>query len=137
MVSILVDTNVIVDHLLGREPFASDADALVKAIESGQIHGYITATTLTDIFYIVRKSKGSEMAKQDILELLSIMEVCTVNRKVLELAVSYEMSDFEDAVQLACAIADNLEAIVTRNPQDFASASIPILSAGELLARLS
>ena len=137
MLRILVDTNVIVDHLLEREPFAIDADALLEAIKAKRIKGYVTATTFTDIFYLARKRKGSEMAKQDIAELLSLVEVCPVDRRILEWAVSYEMSDFEDAVQLACAIADNLEAIVTRNPQDFTNSSIPILSAGELLARLS
>ncbi|NER32937.1 MAG: PIN domain-containing protein [Oscillatoria sp. SIO1A7] len=135
--NVLVDTNVILDALLEREPFATDARSLFVAIQSKQILGYVTATTVTDIFYIVRKNRGSQIAKQAVSTILAEMEVCTVDRRILELAVSYEMSDFEDAVQLACAIADNLEAIVTRNPQDFTNTSIPILSAGELLARLS
>ena len=46
------------------------------------------------------------------------------------------MRDFEDAVQLACAIAENLDAIITRNPQDFEGAALPILSARQLLESL-
>ena len=57
---VLVDTNIILDVLLEREPFFSSAKALLQTIESRQIQGYLTATTLTDIFYIARKNKGIE-----------------------------------------------------------------------------
>ncbi|WP_322742502.1 PIN domain-containing protein [Gloeocapsopsis crepidinum] len=70
---VLVDTNIILDALLLREPFFIDAKALLNAIESKQLQGYVTATTLTDIFYIARKSKGIALAKQDIAELLVLM----------------------------------------------------------------
>ncbi len=65
------------------------------------------------------------------------MQVCPVDRSILEAAISSNLRDFEDAVQLACAAADTLEAIITRDFQDFAGATLPILSAGELLERLS
>ncbi|AFZ32574.1 PilT protein domain protein [Gloeocapsa sp. PCC 7428] len=134
---VLVDTNIILDALLLREPFFIDAKALLNAIESKQLQGYVTATTLTDIFYIARKSKGIAVAKQDIAELLVLMQVCTVDQNILEAAISSQIADFEDAIQLACAISENLDAIVTRNTQDFAGSNLPILSAGTLLACLS
>lgn len=134
---VLLDTNIILDYLLEREPFLADADALILSIRSCQIQGYITATTITDIFYIAKKSKGIIVAKQDISDLLTIMQICTVDRHILEVAIMSNLSDFEDAVQLACAINENLDAIVTRDAQDFATASLPILSASELLKRLA
>lgn len=134
---VLLDTNIILDYLLDREPFFSDADALFEAIESQRVIGYVTATTLTDIFYIVRKNKGAEIGKREVATLLAGMQVCTVNRAILEAAVSSNMSDFEDAVQLACAMADNLDAIVTRDTEGFTGTSLPVLSAGELMERLS
>ncbi len=130
---VLFDTNIILDCLLEREPFVRDAEALFEAIESQGIEGYVTATTLTDIFYIVRKQKGAQMAKQAVSELLAAMKICPVNRRILEVAISSPLSDFEDAVQLACATALNLDSIVTRDIQDFAGATLQILSAGELL----
>ena len=133
---VLLDTNIILDALLEREPFFRDAKALLKTIENKQVQGYVTATTLTDIFYIAKKAKGIQIARQDILDILAIVQVCTVDRSILETAISSNLSDFEDAVQLACAISDNLDAIATRNAQDFAGASLAILSAGELLERL-
>jgi predicted nucleic acid-binding protein len=134
---VLLDTNIILDFLLAREPFFSDADALMQSIRSGQIQGFVTATTLTDIFYIARKSKGIEMAKQNVSDLLTTMQICTVDRSILEEAISFSLPDFEDAVQLACAISENLDAIVTRDAEGFAGANLPVLSAGELLNRLS
>lgn len=108
----------------------------MEAIESHQIEGYVTATTLTDIFYIVRKAKGVAIAKQAVSRILAGMHICTVNRSILETAILSNLPDFEDAVQIACALNENLDAIITRDTQDFASASLQILSAGELLQRL-
>jgi predicted nucleic acid-binding protein len=67
---------------------------------------------------------------------LAIMEICSVDRAVLEVALTSGVTDFEDAVQLACANTHNLDAIVTRNAPDFLNASLPVLSVGQLLEQL-
>lgn len=134
---VLVDTNIILDYLLEREPFVTDAEALFEVIQSQRIEGYVTATTLTDIFYIVRKERGIVIAKQAVSRILVVMKICTVDRSILETAISSNLPDFEDAVQLACAMALNLDVIVTRDTQGFAGATLPILLAGEVLQLLS
>jgi predicted nucleic acid-binding protein len=134
---VLVDTNIILDYLLERELFVTDAEALFETIESQRIEGYVTATTLTDIFYIVRKERGIATAKQAVSRILAGMKICTVDRSILEAAISSNLPDFEDAVQLACAVFDNLDAIITRDAQGFAGATLLILSAGELLQLLA
>lgn len=134
---VLLDTNIILDYLLERELFVTDAEALFEAIQSQRIEGYVTATTLTDIFYIVRKERGTAIAKQAVFRILAAMKICTVDRIILETAIASNLPDFEDAVQLACAIFENLDAIVTRDTQGFAGATVLILSASELLQRLS
>jgi len=135
---VLVDTNIILDDFLEREPFVEDAAALMEAIESERIVGYVTATTLTNIFYIARRQTRSiELARQAVSETLTLMEVCLVDRAILEAAFASNLRDFEDAVQLACAMASRLDALITRNAQDFASATLPILSTSELLESLS
>ncbi|MBD2741207.1 PIN domain-containing protein [Coleofasciculus sp. FACHB-1120] len=135
---VLIDTNIMLDGLLEREPFNEDARALFQAIDLGQIQGYVTATTLTDIFYIVRKQTQSlERARLAVIETLEVMEVCLVDHLRLERAIASNLRDFEDALQLACAIADRLDAIVTRDSQGFAGATLPILFVSELRDRLS
>lgn len=134
---VLLDTNIVLDALLEREPFLGDARALMEAIDSGRVVGYVTATTITNIFYIVRRhTRSIERANLGVSETLAAMQICLVDRDILEAAFAFNMRDFEDAVQLSCAIAENLEAIITRNPQDFAGAALPILSARELLESL-
>ena len=135
---VLVDTNIMLDALLEREPFVRDARPLLEAIDSGQIRGYVAATTITNIFYIVRRQTRSiERARESVSQTLAAMQICSVNSDILEVAFASNLRDFEDAVQLACAIAENLDAIITRNPQDFAGAALPILSASELIESLS
>jgi predicted nucleic acid-binding protein len=136
-VRVLIDTNIVLDFLLQREPFFQDAELLFQAIDSGQVIGYVTATTLTDIFYIARKQTRSvEQARQAVSETLNVMTICPVNRAVLELAIASGLTDFEDAVQIFCAVVEGLEAILTRDKQGFLSSSISVLSIRELLKRL-
>ena len=134
---VLVDTNVLLDFLLEREPFKKDAEELFAAIDSGQIIGYVTATTLTDIFYIARKhTRSLELAREAVFSILEIMTISPVNRNVLEAAFASGLTDFEDAVQIYSAIAQNLDAIITRDAKGFVSSTIPIYSVRELLNRL-
>jgi len=134
---VLVDTNVLLDFLLEREPFKKDAEELFAAIDSGQIIGYVTATTLTDIFYIARKhTRSLELAREAVSSTLETMTICPINRNVLEAAFVSSLTDFEDAVQIYSAIAQNLDAIVTRDTKGFVSSTIPVYSVQELLKRL-
>lgn len=133
---VLIDTNIILDFLLQREPFFQNADLLFQIIDSGRIVGYVTATTLTDIFYIARRHIGSvEQARQVISETLTAMVICPVNRAVLESAFASGLTDFEDAVQIACAIAQGLDAITTRDAH-FSSTLISALTVEEVLQQL-
>ncbi|HIK33988.1 MAG TPA: PIN domain-containing protein [Oscillatoriales cyanobacterium M59_W2019_021] len=135
--NVLVDTNILLDFLLQREPFFHDAERLFQAIDSGQVIGYATATTLTDIFYIARRHTGSmEQARQAVLDTLTAMDICPVNRQVLETAFGSGFDDFEDAIQVACAVTQRLDAILTRDSQGFVNSSIPVLSVQECLQRL-
>lgn len=133
---VLVDTNIILDFLLEREPFLHDAELLFQAIGSGQIIGYVTATTLTDIFYIARRHTQSiERARQAVAIILAAMDICPVDRSVLELALASNTSDFEDAVQIACAVVQGLDAIVTRDT-GFSATLISVFSVSQVLQQL-
>ncbi|NEQ74974.1 MAG: putative toxin-antitoxin system toxin component, PIN family [Okeania sp. SIO2C9] len=135
---VLVDTNIILDAFIEREAFVQDAKTLLTAIQSQQIEGYVTATTLTNIFYIVRKqTKSVERAREAVAMTLELMEICDVHRNILETAFATNLRDFGDAVQLACAYAENVDAIVTRNADYFVDASLPILSVQQLFEQMN
>jgi predicted nucleic acid-binding protein len=134
---ILIDTNIILDFLLQRDPFFQDAERLFQAISQDRIVGYVTATTLTDIFYIARRQTQSlEKARQAVLETLIVMAVCPVDRDVLESALSSNCADFEDAVQIFSAVAQGLDAIVTRDPQGFVDSPLLTLTVRDLLIQI-
>ena len=133
---VLIDTNVVLDLLLEREPFVETAIAIFEQIERGNLDGYIAATTITNIFYIIRKTEGREVALAAINRLLSGLRFCAVDRQIVETALSLGLKDFEDSIQLACATLDQLDGIVTRDPKDFSGSKLPIYSPTELLKQL-
>jgi predicted nucleic acid-binding protein len=136
-VRVLVDTNIVLDFLLQREPFFRDAELLFQAIEAEQIIGYVTATTLTDIFYIARKqTRDMAQARQAVSEILTAMVICPIDRGVLESALDSGFSDFEDAVQIFAAVSQGLDIILTRDQKGFTDSPIPVLSIQKLLERL-
>ena len=133
---VLIDTNVVLDLLLEREPFVESATALFEQIERGSLEGYITATTITNIFYIIRKSEGCEVALVAINRLLIGLRFCAVDRQTIETALSLCLKDFEDGIQLACATLNQLDGIVTRDGKDFIDSNLPIYLPIELLDQL-
>jgi predicted nucleic acid-binding protein len=135
-VKVLIDTNVVLDLILEREPFVEVAIALFEQIEQGNLEGYIAATTITNIFYIIRKTEGREAALAAINRLLTGLQFCAVDRQTVEIALSLALTDFEDSIQLACATFNQLDAIVTRDRQDFRGSNLPIYSPTELLNQL-
>ena len=116
---VLVDTNVVLDQLLRRDPWFSQARSFWQARDSGQIVAYLPASVLTDIYYIGRKEVGHEQARAGIARCLREFGVIPVHRAVLDAALALPGTDFEDNVQIACAQLSRLDLIVTRNTRDF------------------
>lgn len=134
---VLIDTNIVLDLLLEREPFVEEAIALFELVEAGQVRGYIAATTITNIFYIVRKAQGREAALQAVSRVMTGLEICAVDRATIAQALASNLKDFEDGIQFACAVLNQLDAITTRDTSDFSGVSLPVWSIAELQAQLS
>jgi predicted nucleic acid-binding protein len=129
---LLIDTNVVLDFLQGRKPFVESAVRLFERIDNGEVEGFIAATTITNIYYIVRKSAGKAVAQDAITQVLSDLNICAVDLEILEEAIALNFEDFEDAVQYACGVAHNVDAIVTRDKSGFSGGEIPIIQADEI-----
>lgn len=124
---LLLDTNVILDVLLNRQPWVHDAARIWQAISDYRHTGYLTASAVTDIFYVVRRQAGLLVASQAVSVCLRSLEICTVDREVLEISARLRGNDFEDNLQIACAIRDGLDAVVTRDPSGFRHAGVLVL----------
>lgn len=134
---ILLDTNIVLDVLMDRMPFADTATDLFSKVEDGTIIGYLCGTTITTIFYLAAKAVGAPRAREEIKKLLSLFEVAPVNRPVLESALGADFSDFEDAVIHEAACHVGADAIVTRNQKDFRKSGISVYSPEELVKILA
>ncbi len=133
---VLVDTNVILDVVCDRQPFVADAVALWTQLASGAATGCISATTLTTIFYLARKQLGTAAARQAVSDLMSVFDICGVDRAVLQAALNRPMTDFEDAVQDAAAELGGVTVIVTRNASDFTGSTLRIVDPATLAQEL-
>ncbi len=137
MDSILLDTNIILDIALERQPFYDRAHQLVLAALKREVALFITATTITDIYYIIRKTKGRESAWGFVTHLMDFVEVAGVDRDVIERALEFsDWEDFEDAVQASSGIIHGIDVLVTRDASGFSKAPLVVLAPEEALTML-
>jgi predicted nucleic acid-binding protein len=127
---------VILDVLLDREPFSSTAAKLFSKVETGEITGYVCATTITTLHYISSKVIGADSAIEEINKLLMLFEVAPVNRAVLDAALTSGFKDFEDAVVHESGVYKETQGIVTRDFDGFKKSKINVYSPEELLLML-
>ena len=133
---ILFDTNVILDVLLDREPFSTTAAKLFSRVETGEITGFVCATTITTLHYLTSKMISADSALEEINKLMMLFEVAPVNRAVLDAALSSGFKDFEDAVLHESGLYKEAQGIVTRDSDGFKKSEINIYSPEELLLML-
>ena len=135
---LMIDTNIILDVLLEREPFYENSKSILDLCESGKIHGFISASTATDIFYLVRKSlKSTEEAYKALGHILNIVKILTVTNDDVNSAFIQHSSDFEDCLLATCAKSNKCDGIVTRNKKDFLTFGITILSPEDVIDSFS
>lgn len=134
---VLVDTNVLLDRILTREPYSDDAEKIIDLCVRKEIDGYIAANSILNIFYIVRREISDRNRRRILMFLREIMSVVAVNDEILEQALNHvEFKDFEDCVQYLCAKEIDADYIVTRNIQDFTESDIPAVKPDEFLKRI-
>ncbi|MGI8691259.1 MAG: type II toxin-antitoxin system VapC family toxin [Thermomicrobiales bacterium] len=133
----LLDNDVILDLFLYRRPFVHDAISVWEANAEGRFEAFVSGITPVNLFYVGRKNLGAAVVRQSVTELLIAVQVCPIDRAILRAAEQLPFSDYEDAVQHASAMANGLEAIVTRNLNHYKSATLPIFSPASFLAQLA
>lgn len=126
---VFVDTDVIIDHLTDREPFANYSSMIFELHEQNQISIHISALSVNNIYYVARKLIGEEQTRFLIDRLIDNIEVLGTTKAEVKNALQSEFKDFEDAIQHATALTVNkIEAIITRNVKDFRKSRIAVFS---------
>lgn len=131
---ILIDTNVILDVLLKREPFYRDGAKVLNLSMRNDINLFVSASAITDIYYIANQMLRNKMEIKNLLsKLLQVVSVASVTEAMIKNALELPWKDFEDSVQYSVALLQEMEGIVTRNPEDYKEAVISIWTPEELL----
>ena len=133
----LIDTCVIVDVLQKREPFYQDAMEIVLFVSNRQFLGVLTAKSITDIYYILRRSIHNEDEVRQLLRTLFILfDVEDTFSTDCQIALSSSIKDYEDAIMVQTALRTGADCIVTRNQRDYKLAPLPIFSPKEFLKKI-
>ncbi len=131
---ILVDTNIVLDVLMEREPYADDARMIMEKCADREIIGYLAAHTIPNLFYILRKTYSQKERRRLIRNLCNIFRISDLNaEKIISAAENEEFSDFEDCLQEECAVESMADYIVTRNTSDYRKSRIPALEPSDFV----
>lgn len=136
MKKIFVDTNILLDVALHREEFLEEATQIWADCELKKVQGFISAITLNNMHFIIRKMIGSAAALEYVRLILNIFTVVPLDETILRLAVDLPHKDFEDAIQTFSAVQAKAECIVTRDTAHFSRDYMPVISPGEYIELL-
>lgn len=123
-----MDTNVILDVLLDRQPHREASAAIWASIETGRSEGFLAAHAITTIHYLIQRELGAARAKQLMALILLVFRVAAVDSAGIEQALRLPLADFEDAVTAAAALNSGCEFVVTRDPKGFRGSPVRALA---------
>ena len=133
---IFVDSDIILDLLSGRQPYYDAAAELFSLADEGAVKLFVSSLSFSNVHYILSRQYHGDQARKMLLKFKTLVSILSVNEKTIELALSSEFKDFEDAIQYYTAIESKIETLVTRNLKDFRKAEISVLTAEHYLKSL-
>ena len=134
---VLIDTNIFIDVLQDRIPFTDNSQAVIGLVTQKKIKGAVAAHSITNLWYILRKTHSDEERRNYLLSLFELFDVVSIDKNRLVAALEKsDFKDFEDCLQDECACAINADYIITRNANDFESSMVKALTPEEFLENL-
>jgi predicted nucleic acid-binding protein len=133
---VLVDINVLMDVIQRREPYFESSARLLDLIFDDCINGWVAAHSLTTLFYLIKKYRSSTEARQVISSLLQHFNVAPVDENVIKGALELDYKDFEDAVQMMCAVQCKADYLITRNVKDYQPLFLTVIQPVDFIAAM-
>lgn len=131
---LLIDTNVILDMVFHRKG-CDDTMRLFRKIKDNGYGAYITASSVTDLFYVIRKVLHDTEQTYAVMEnIFKLVAVFSVSEKDIMDAFGQRWKDFEDCVQYITGKNSGADYIITVNRKDYETASLPVRTPAEWLA---
>ena len=135
MDNLFVDTIIVIDLLQKREEFFEEAQELFTLADKKQVKLFISSLTIANTHFLLSRYYNSNDTSKILSKFKVLVEVLPLDNKIIDLALTSNLKDFEDAIQFYTAIEHNTDIIITRNKKDFKKQSLPILTAKEYLNR--
>ena len=136
-ITVLIDTNIFIAVLQDRIPFTDNSQSVVALVVQKKIKGAVAAHSITNLWYILRKTHSDEERRNYLLSLFELFDVVSMDKNRLVAALeNSNFKDFEDCLQDECAYAINADYIITRNAKDFESSMVKALTPEEFLENL-
>lgn len=129
---VLLDCDVLLDVMAGREKFLADSARVFDSCESGEMHGAIAWHTLANAYYLAANRAAALAFFED---LLSFVEVVSGDTELALEAIHAGFPDFEDSLQSVCAKRFGADFIVTRNVKDFRLSSVQAMSPKDFVGK--
>ena len=134
MIRIFLDTDVIMDFLTKREPFAVESMKLMEYSYRKKVELNISSLCLNNVHYLISRIENRSIAREKIKDILKLVETLSVHKSTTEKAVYSGFKDYEDAVQNFCAEENGIKLIITRNVKDYSKSSLVIQTPKEFIA---
>ena len=126
---LFIDSDVVIDFFTDRAPHASPASELFELNEKGNVILYLSAVSINNMYYIVRKFLGHKKTLQVVETLIEMTEIIGTTKKEILQALRNDFKDFEDSVQYSSALTvKDLDAIITRNLKDYKNSKIAVMT---------
>ena len=129
---ILIDTDVLLDVALDRTPHSEASARVLEVVETGSIEAVVAWHTISNLYYLLASSSPRKQALAFIRDLSSIVDVARVDSNALKIALSLDLTDFEDSMQVASALSAEAEVIVTRNTRHFRKSPVRAIRPSDL-----
>ncbi len=136
--TVLLDSNIILDIFLQNKGFYDESRQVLSLADSGFVDFFISASAITDIFYVLnRHIKNKDEAKNHLKSLLEIVSIAGIDETCIRNALNSSWKDFEDAVQHEASLQIRADYLITRNTRDFAPAFVEVITPSEFLSKFS
>ena len=136
--NVLIDTNIVLDILLKRDPYYENAAQITVLSEKQLINSYISASAVTDIYYIAKKElKDKDIALDLLTNILKVIRIAAITEAGIHEALELKWDDFEDSVQYIAGLSIEAEYIITRNPNDYGNSQIEVAQPEAFIAEIT
>ena len=138
MTDVFIDTDVIIDFLIDREPHSREAAIIFTLIEQKKLKGYVSSLTFSNLYYVLRKIESHNKVTAKLDSISRLLTILKVDQQIIKYAIASGFPDFEDSIQYNCALDyKKIDVLITRNIKDYKGSQIPVMTPADYLKMVS